>query len=212
MVNSMIQEMEEVFAARGRTPKGRKALTAVFRASMAAIVDYGVLGASLDTIAAGAGLTQAALRHYFPTRDELLTAILATAATWFRSQLASIVANTKIPSASRLRRCIEWHLQYMETVDSAFWLEASAYWIRTAPARRVRNEFYRWMVAEYAVMIGEIRPELNQPDRLRKAYALVSLVLGSWITHGRGSASGKHFNVEQQREALLQGAMNIAAC
>jgi len=206
----MLQEMEELFANRGRTPKGRKALSAIFRASMGAIADYGAQAASLDTIAAGAGLTQAALRHYFATRDELLTAVFTTGTVWFRLQLARIVADTNLPAAKRLEQCAEWHLRFMENIDSVFWLEGSAYWIRTAPNRRVRNAFYRWMVTEYAALIGEIRPDLRRPERLRRAYPLVSLVLGSWITHGRGSAWGTHFNVQQRRGVLLEAALKVA--
>jgi AcrR family transcriptional regulator len=206
----MLKEIETLFAAQGLTPKGRKALAAVFRSGMAAIADSGAQAASLDTIAAHAGLTQAALRYYFQTKDDLLTAIFTAGTLWFRSELASIVADTDLPAARRLERCIGRHLDFMEAVDSVFWLEGSAYWIRTAPNRRVRNEFYRWMVAEYASMIGEIKPSVGRPERLSRAFAIVSLVLGSWITHGRGSAWGDGFDVRHRRSVLLRAATRLA--
>lgn len=206
----MYSEMEAIFASRGSTPKGRRTLAAVYRAGMAAIADYGAERASLEVIAARAGLTQAALRHYFPTRDQLLAALLETGSVWFRAQLAAIAARRDIPAARRLEQCIEWHLRFMEGVDTLYWLEASAYWIRTATGRRVRNAFYRWLVAEYATMIGEIHRALRKPERLRRSYALASLVLGSWITHGRGSAWSRDLNVEQRRSLLLRAAMALA--
>ena len=207
----MLQEMEAAFAARGRTPKGREARKKIFQAALAAMTSSGAHGASLETIASTAGLTQAALRHHFPTRDELLTAVFTTATVWFRSRLAHIVANTRVPAAARLQMCIESHLEFMESVDSVFWLEGSAYWIRTAPNRRVRNEFYRWMVNEYALMIGELRPDLRKPERQGKAFVLVSLVLGSWVTHGRGSAWHRDFNAGHRRKLLVQSAMDLVA-
>jgi AcrR family transcriptional regulator len=203
--------MEAAFAARGRTPKGRAARKRIFQAALATIASSGAREASLDTIAASAGLTQAALRHHFPTRDELLTAVFTTATVWFRSRLASIVANTRVPAAARLQMCIESHLGFMESVDSVFWLEGSAYWIRTAPNRRVRNEFYRWMVNEYARMIGELRPALGKRERQDKGFAIVTLVLGSWITHGRGSSWHREFHATHRRGILVQAAMDLVA-
>ncbi len=97
----------------------------------------------------------------------------------------------------------------MEAVDSAYWLEGSAYWIRNAPSHHIRNEFYRWMVAEYAAMIAEIHPALRKTEPRNRAYAVVSLVLGAWITHGRGSSWSKQFSAQQQREVLIQAAMSI---
>jgi AcrR family transcriptional regulator len=207
----MLLQVEELFAATGRTPKGRRALAAIFRAGMAAVAESGVHAASMERIGADAGLTQAAVRHYFPTRDELLTALFTTAATWFRSKVSLIMAERDIPAAMRLMTCIDLHLQYMELVDSVFWLEASAYWIRTAHVRRFRNEFYQGVIAEYAILIGEIRPDLKKRVREERAFAAVTLSLGAWITHGRGSSWGNGFKAQQRRELLLQTALQIAA-
>jgi AcrR family transcriptional regulator len=207
----MLQEMEAVFAASGRTPKGRRALKAIFQATMAAITNAGTHGSSLDTIAANADLTQAALRHHFPSRDELLTAVFKAWIVWIRSEVGGVLADTKLPATAQLKILIETHLMLMETVDSAFWLEGSAYWIRTAPNRRVRNQFYRWLMNEYALLIGRIRPDLGKMAQQDRAFAVLSLVLGAWITHGRGSSWHRDFHVTHRRKILVQSATDLAS-
>ncbi len=97
----------------------------------------------------------------------------------------------------------------MEHVDTAFWLEASAYWIRHPQPRQTRDQFYRWLMQQYARLIGDMRPGLGRTECNRRAYALLTLVLGAWITHGKGSAVFDAGGAPEQRRLLLDTAMAI---
>jgi AcrR family transcriptional regulator len=206
----MFEMIESRFASKARTPKGRRALQGIFRATRAMVAERGLREASLDAIAARAGLTQAALRHYFPTRDDLLDSFFVTTSGWFRTQVEDILANERIPPRDKLESCVACHLEFMENVETVFWLEASAYWLRRGPTRRTRDDFYRWLTGRYAALIGTIRPPLDVRERQRRAYLVLTLVLGSWITHGRGSAFGTKADVAGQRRLLLDAALTIA--
>jgi len=205
----MLDLIEERFTAGGRTPKGRKARLAIYRATRDLVGRQGLEATSLDAIADRAGLTQAALRHYFGTRDELLTAFFVSATDWFKDQLAGLLSATGMPARQQLGQCVSWHLEYMEHVDTAFWLEASAYWLRHPRPRHTRDDWYRWLVREYARLIGAIQPSLGARERQRRAYALLTLVLGAWTTHGRGSAVSGAGNRIEQRRLLVDVAMRI---
>jgi len=205
----MMQSIEAGFASAGRTPKGRKALAAIFRTVREMVITSQMAAMSLEAIANGAGLTQSALRHYFATREDLLSAFFVAASRWFRGQLESILADASKSPRDRLEQCVAWHLQYMEQVETVFWLEASAHWIRHPPSRHTRDGFYRWLLGQYARLIKEFRPELAADQCRRKAYVLMSLVLGSWITHGRGSAVGGPVSVRDRRSLLIDTAMAI---
>jgi AcrR family transcriptional regulator len=209
-VAPMWEAIEESFAASSRTPKGRKARQAIFRAMRTLVVERGLQATSLDRIADRAGLTQAALRHHFPTRDELLTAFLVSASLWFRARVAALLAADGLAARDQLEHCISWHLEYMENVETAVWLETSAYWLRHPPPRRIRDDFYQWLGGHYARLIGKIQPALGARACRRKAYALLSLVLGAWITHGRGSAVNGAGSVTERRQVLIDAAMEIA--
>jgi AcrR family transcriptional regulator len=201
--------IEEHFASDGRTPKGRRARRAIFAATRELVVSQGVELTSLEAIANGAGLSQAALRHYFPTREHLFSAFFVAATRWFRDRVAGLLTAGDLPPRQQLERCIAWHLEYMEHVDSVFWLEASVYWIRHPQPRQTRDEFYRWLLNQYARLIGEMRPTLRGKESRRRAYALLSLVLGAWITHGRGSAIRAAGSVYEQRQLLVETGMAI---
>ncbi len=79
-----MDSIEEHFAAEGRTPKGRRARRAIFAATRDLVVARGLEFTSLEAVANGAGLSQAALRHYFPTREKLLFSFFIAASHWFR--------------------------------------------------------------------------------------------------------------------------------
>jgi AcrR family transcriptional regulator len=206
----MLHQIEALFATTARTPKGQRALRAIFAATRATVAQNGLKTASLDLIANRAGLTQAALRHYFPTRDDLLTAYFSTATDWLQGQMRELLSRDEISARDRLERCIGWHLEYMENVDTAFWLEASAFWLREKNGRHLRDDWYRWLTGQYAALIGQIQPAMNPRERERRAYAVLTLVLGAWITHGRGSAVDRKAGVVERRQLLIDVAMDIA--
>lgn len=205
----MLDLIEERFAASGRTPKGRKARLAIYRATRDIVGRRGIEAASLDAIADRAGLTQAAVRHYFGTRDELVTAFFVAATGWFREQVTGLLNVSGVPAREQLKQYLSWHLEYMENVDTAVWLEASAYWLRQRHPRRTRDDWYRWLVRQYARLIAEIRPTLGARECQRRAYVLLTLVLGAWITHGRGSAVSGAGGAAEQRRLLVDAALRF---
>jgi len=207
----MLEVIEDYFARDARSPKGRRAMQAIFRSTRQLVAKGGIEAASLEAIANGAGLTQAALRHYFVTREDLLTAFFVAATRWFREEVTGLLTGGGLPAGKQLERCISWHLEFMENVDTAFWLESSAYWIRHPPPRQTRDDFYRWLVRQYARLLGEMRPDLSSRECQRLSYTLLTLVLGAWITHGRGSAVAGAGRGAEQRQVLLDAAMAIAS-
>ena len=205
----MIDAIEEHFVAAGRTPKGRKARRAIFIAAQDLIVRRGIEATSLEAVANGAGLTQPALRHHFATRDELLSEFFVATSQWFQAHVAGLVTAGNTSAREQLEHAVAWHLEYMEDVDTAAWLEASAYWLRHAHPHHGRDEFYRWLLGQYARLISEMRPSLGVLECRRKAYALLTLVLGAWTTHGRGSIIGGVAGVVEQRQLLVDAAMEL---
>jgi AcrR family transcriptional regulator len=206
----MMTLIEARFAAAARTPKGGKTLRAIFRATARCVSELGVDAASLDIIASHAGLTQAALRHYFPTRDELLSAFFSAASEWLRSNVTAILATNQVDARVKIEQLIGYHLEYMESVDTTLWLAAQAFWLRTRPGKQTRNEWYNWLLNEFADLIGKIQPALSTSERKRRAYVILTLTLGGWITHGKGSRVDKNTSAVEQRQLLIDAALEIA--
>lgn len=205
-----IGQIEVHFAAAGRTPKGRKALGEIFRATHYLLVRRGLRNISLEAIAVHAGLSQAALRHYFPTREALLSAFMVASSQWHRTQTTRLLAEHALPPRDALRSCVAWHLQYMEAIDTALWLENSIYWLHHDPSRRVRDNFYAWLADQYAALIRQADPALDARACRERALMLRTFILGAWITHGRGSGGGNKKEIATRRQLLVETAMSIA--
>lgn len=206
----MLDQIEEHFAAGGRTPKGRRALHAIFAATRACLAKGGVHDISLERIAASARMSQAALRHYFPTRDALLTRFFTAATEWFQAEVRRQLDGTDGPASDRLAKCIGWHFAYMESVSTVFWFDASAFWLREAAGRRLRDNWYQWLQGEYAQLIGQMQPALKPRDRQLRAYVVLTLVLGAWATHGRGGYLNSRRGADERRRALVNAALDLA--
>lgn len=60
----------------GRTPKGSAKREAILEAALAVFGEVGLHGSSLREIASRVGVSHQSLMHYFPTKNELLMAVL----------------------------------------------------------------------------------------------------------------------------------------
>ena len=76
MSESSSQPESNSFLSRARYPKGRKSLQAILDATYEIVTSEGLTGASQEAIARRAKVTQSAVRHYFPTKEELLLAFV----------------------------------------------------------------------------------------------------------------------------------------
>lgn len=62
--------------------RGSDRRESIVRAAFAVIAERGYRGTSLAAVAERVGLTQQGLMHYFPTKEDLLTAVLETRDQW----------------------------------------------------------------------------------------------------------------------------------
>lgn len=62
--------------------RGRARREEILRAAIEVIAERGFRGSSIATVAERVGLTQQGLLHYFPTKDELLIAVLRQRDEW----------------------------------------------------------------------------------------------------------------------------------
>jgi AcrR family transcriptional regulator len=205
----LLAAIEDEFATLGRTPKGQRALRSIFRAMLAATARHGAAAIALEAVAGAAGLTQAAIRHYFPTRDHLLLAFFRAGAEWYRRELEQQLAATDVDPLALLERCLVWHLDFMEAVDAALWFESSGYWLRDPAGRRARNAWYQFLVARYAQLIGRARPGLSATGRRDRAIALWTLMIGGWVSHSRGSALQPGPGPTERRRAIIAAGRAI---
>ena len=164
------------------TPKGERTMNAILDAAREIITAEGMGAASQDSIARRAGISQSTLRHYFPTKEQLVSEIYRTG---FQRTLESVEAD--LPDAAtepeaRLLRMARNHLHFIMARDGAYAFESFAHLARNAGDRRYRDEWYEALAARYADLIGRIRPGLAETECRRRAFQIMTLCLGGWLT------------------------------
>ncbi|WP_165956470.1 TetR/AcrR family transcriptional regulator [Kribbella antibiotica] len=70
---------------RGLLPAGRERRDAVVRAAFAGIVEHGIGGLRLRAVAATAGIDHTTIHHYFPGKQDLVTAVTDYATSQLRA-------------------------------------------------------------------------------------------------------------------------------
>lgn len=140
--------------------------------------------ASQENIAKAAGISQSTLRHYYPTKEELIGAIHDVAFDGYRRAMEAILLRPGGTPRERLSRLVDSHLEHIAHSSDAFSFEAFAYLARNADSRRRRDDWYAWLTDHYAALVADIAG-VDAADARRRAFQIVTLCLGAWVTLGK---------------------------
>jgi len=86
---------------------------------------------------------------------------------------------------------------------------SSAAAIRNDAARARSDDWYRWLLRQYAALIAQLRPELKPAECDARAYSALTLCLGAWITLGRSRPRLIDSSVKELRATLLAAIIAI---
>lgn len=89
-----------------------------------------------------AKISQSTLRHYFPTKDDLVDALFERTFAGYYTAMEAQVLEAH-PSPGALARLIQAHLAHE---SDAFTFEGFAFFARSDDARARRDDWYRWLL------------------------------------------------------------------
>ena len=95
----------------GDTGRGNEA--AILNAALAAFGAHGFNGASMRTVARGAGTSLSNLYNYFPSKDHLLAEVLRRANTELAARLRQAVADAGDDATSRMREAVRAYVGFV---------------------------------------------------------------------------------------------------
>lgn len=167
------------------SPKGERAVAAILRACVEIVGEAGAAAMSQEAVARRAGISQSALRHHFATKDALLDAVFAGAYDRYRSEFTEILLDVGLDAGGKLRRLIETHFEHIAGTRDAYTFEVFAHTAREPSARRRRDDWYLWLAGHYADLMRQMSPGLAKVEAQTRAYQVLTLVLGAWITFGQ---------------------------
>lgn len=188
-----------------RSAKGERSVAAILRACVDIMNEQGAAAMSQEAVARRAGITQSALRHHFPTKEALIEAVFRGAFATYRARWSEILLDPKPTPREKLQRLIDAHFEHIVSSSDAYAFEAFAHAARHPGARAERDDWYLWVADHYAALLRQIDPRLSGEAAEVRAYQVLTLVLGAWITLGR---TRPHLLHDQTK--AMTAALNLA--
>ncbi|MGI9325187.1 MAG: TetR/AcrR family transcriptional regulator [Pseudomonadales bacterium] len=198
MAEHLTANVENSFLSRARYPKGKKRLQAILDATYDIVISQGLAAASQEAIAKRANVTQSAVRHYFPTKDELLFAFFATGVERLQQLLQAKMAETEKDPRVQLLESASLHYDRMLEVEDVYFFEAAAFWGRNPDFRDMRDTWYQTLERHYVSLIERIHPEWDKTQSTAASFQVLTLILGGWVTMG----SSRPFYRRRSRKSL----------
>jgi AcrR family transcriptional regulator len=202
-------EDENSFLARARYPKGRKSLQAILDATYDIVISEGLAAASQEAIARRANVTQSAVRHYFPTKDELLIAFFTTGIERLQQRLKSVMTEPAQDPRAQLLDSASLHYDRVLQEEDAYFFEAAAFWGRNPEFRAVRDTWYQSLDRHYARLIELIHPEWDKPRCAAASFQVLTLILGAWVTMGSSRPLQTRRSRTSLKKMLLSGIEHL---
>jgi AcrR family transcriptional regulator len=182
-------DFENSFLSRARYPKGKKRLQAILDATYEIVISEGLGAASQDEIAKRANVTQSAVRHYFPTKDELVIAFFFSG----------------IERLQQLLESASLHYDRMMEVEDVFFFEGAAFWGRNPELGEIHRTWYQALERYYIDLIRQIHPEWDKQRCVATSFQVLTLVLGGWISMGTSRPFFRRRSRGSLKSMLLSG-------
>ena len=198
-------EIENSFLSRARYPKGKKRLQAIFDATYDIVASEGLAAASQEAIAKRANVTQSAVRHYFPTKDELVIAFFSTGIERHQQRLQTVMAEVGEDPRAQLLESASLHYDRMLELEDAYFFEAGAFWGCNPEFRELRDGWYQARERLYIALIERIHPEWSKQQCTAASFQVLTLVLGGWVTMGSSGPVQKRRSRTSLKKMLLRG-------
>jgi AcrR family transcriptional regulator len=155
--------------------RGADRRASIIRAAFEVIAERGYRGTSLAAVAERVGLTQQGLMHYFPTKEDLLTAVLETRDEWDLLHFGhagpadpSAPSSISSISVSQLADLVDYNATRPGIVQTYTVLSADSV-TEDHPAREYFHDRYARVRAGMAEMLERHRDQLppgTTPDQL----------------------------------------------
>ncbi len=202
---------EDTIAHRARTPKGRRTLQAILDATYELVSSEGLNATSQKAVAERAGVTQSAVRHYFPKKDDLLDAFFVANIERLLLQFREELETADKDPRSKLIRIATLHSERIFKVEDVAYFEIAAAWTRNPDYRKLRNYWYRSLSSYYRELIAAIHPNWDGERCAATAFQIITLVLGGWSTMGSSRAVYPRRKREALHAMLMDGIERLIA-
>ena len=158
--------------------KGRDRVQSILDAATAILIADGYAGFSARKVAARAGVRLGHLQYYFPTKQDVVRALLERDLARASASVAERIAAAATP-AGRLDAVLDVILADQRDADTArFFWELWALAARDPAVASAMQSFYRGYWKTVVAALLDVEPGLGRPRAERRAALLIAMLEG----------------------------------
>ncbi|CAM4037815.1 TetR family transcriptional regulator [Corallococcus exiguus] len=186
--------------------KGTERVERILDATMEVLAGDGYAGLSLRVVAQRAGVSLGNLQYYFPTKQDVVRALLARYLEQALQRVRERMAGGGSEPAQRLRLAVDAILEDQDSPHACqFFAELWAMAARDTMVADTLTVFYAGYRAGVVELLRELSPDLTPARRGRRAALLVALFEGLSLFRGGGNLRGASVpGLEQELRVLLE--------
>jgi AcrR family transcriptional regulator len=162
----------------------RQSRQALIQATLRSITNDGYSGASIERITAIAGVSRGLIRHYFRSKDELLTEAYRFLGDQLRDQLKAVSSTRRPDALSQMRALVDviFEPPIFEIDVLCAWYALRDVARTEAPLKKVNREIYGWYRDYIRDLFAKAARETSVKIDVNKAAdGLVALSDGLWL-------------------------------
>lgn len=167
--------------------KGQQRVDEILDAATAILVEEGYAQFSTRKIASRVGIRLSNVQYYFPTKQDLLQALLQRSMDRYYAALTEKLAAGPRTAKARLRYSVDYVVRSHEDPRNIrFFTELWALAAHDPEASRVMDAFYTRWCENAADLIMELSPGASRNKAMRRAALIIALVDGLSLLVGPG--------------------------
>ena len=177
----------------------------VVRAAKLVFLRSGGAAFSIRGVAKEAGMSMGALQHFYPTRDQLVAAMLEFVTNEYEAEWERVCRDLPFNGEDRLMRAIDYlagDIQQQETRQFFFSLWALSCHNKFAAA--LQDEMYAHHSRNMAAFVGAARPDFSERQCVEAAMQIVVLIDGLMLFTAPNT---KHFSSRAAVARLIKRAV-----
>jgi AcrR family transcriptional regulator len=168
--------------------KGRERVESILDAATAILIDDGYAGLSTRKIAARADVRLGHLQYYFPTKQDVVRALLERYLERASRSVAERIAAAATPT-SRLDAALDVILaDQLNGDDCRFFWELWALAARDPAVADAMQVFYRGYWRSMVAALLDVEPALGRPRAERRAALLIAMLEGLSLFRSRSES------------------------
>jgi AcrR family transcriptional regulator len=175
----------------GTSRPGKETRQRIVNATRELLMKKGYAQFSMRNVAAHAGLHLGNVQYYFPTRDDLVQALLTDTGARYRAAYDNLLANAPADRIARFKTVIEFNLRDIATMETRrFFIQLWALLSTLdGDSGTLLNELYRIDIQQLSDCIADLDPAADPAQIRRRATLLAALIEGLVVVRSAHSRS-----------------------